>query len=251
MHSWKDTTPVKEMDLEETQRVLKKWRRRMEETDSETDTDVRGSRERKVRRSSWRKSPDRRDRGYAVSAKNPPTSTESVQNSGRRPTKPEPRTPLPSDRTGSWRRPLHSWETIKDRFNLNHLRYESLYEFEYLRYIESHDDYIKNYVDYQLGRAKPIFKGRLKNSLEFWKTLNPPTWIENIVEKGITVQFINEPPVIFLPNNKSAILPEHKDWIRKNLLEFESYGFIERVPEIPYCTLPLQVVTHSEKLSLT
>jgi hypothetical protein len=39
-------------------------------------------------------------------------------------------------------------------------------------------------------------------------------------------------------------------WVRETLAEYIRYGFIEKVDTIPYCVMPLQVKTTSDKTAL-
>jgi len=34
------------------------------------------------------------------------------------------------------------------------------------------------------------------------------------------------------------MVPEAVEWVRGTLMEYERYGFIKRVTEIPYCVMP-------------
>ena len=44
-----------------------------------------------------------------------------------------------------------------------------------------------------------------------------------------------------MPNNASAISSENKDWVKQTILEYEEWGFVKRVKNVPKCVLPLQV----------
>jgi hypothetical protein len=46
------------------------------------------------------------------------------------------------------------------------------------------------------------------------------------------------------------MLPEAVDWVRSTLLEYESYGFIKKVQEIPFCDMPLRVKETGGKMAL-
>jgi hypothetical protein len=37
------------------------------------------------------------------------------------------------------------------------------------------------------------------------------------------------------------MVPEATHWVRSTLREYEKYGFIKKVEEIPFCVMPLQV----------
>ena len=135
-----------------------------------------------------------------------------------------------------WQRQIHSWEKIKKRFNLSDDRYE---EFKYLCYLDVENPFIINYFEYHAHGAKVHVKGRLKDAQKFWTTLNPPSWVLDIVKFGVQIPFHSEPPCIMLPNNRSCL--EYKDWVQNTINEFLEYGFIEKVSYVPKCVLPLQV----------
>jgi len=46
------------------------------------------------------------------------------------------------------------------------------------------------------------------------------------------------------------MVPEAVEWVRGTLMEYERYGFIKRVTEIPYCVMPLQLKESGGKMSL-
>jgi hypothetical protein len=67
---------------------------------------------------------------------------------------------------------------------------------------------------------------------------------------GVKIPFAQEAPRIVLPNNRSSMVPEAVDWVRSTLLEYERYGFIKKVQEIPFCVMPLQVKETGGKMAL-
>ena len=169
------------------------------------------------------------------------TSTESVQSSGRRSLKPELRRTDFSNRqlpcnSEKWQRQLHSWEKIKKRFNLSDDRYE---EFQYLCYLDVENPFIINYFEYHAYGAKVHVKGRIKDAQQFWSTLNPPSWVLDIVKFGVQIPFHTEPPCIMLPNNRSCL--EYKDWVQKTIDEFLEYGFIKKslISQSAFCLCKL------------
>lgn len=149
--------------------------------------------------------------------------------------------------SSSWQKPVNSWRDISKKFGLENCRYET---FRFLEFLDLNDKYTINYINYQLGIEKPIITGRLNAHLKFWKQINAPKPVLDIIENGVKIPFIKNPPPIYLPNNKSALLPENRSWVKETLLEFLDYGFISKVDKIPYCCLPLQVAVHPTKLSL-
>jgi len=154
--------------------------------------------------------------------------------------------PRPADQQ-RWHRQLTAWEEVVARFDLDKNRYE---EFSYLCYVDLEDSYMLNYLDFHLGNRKPVIKDRLRNHKPFWQTLNTPDWLLDVIGTGVKVPWDADPPSIYLPNNRSALAPEYAGWMNATLLEYLEYGFISRVPDRPYCVLPLQVKDTGSKLAL-
>ena len=152
--------------------------------------------------------------------------------------------PLPD---GRWQQQLHTWEEIAERFKFDMNRYE---DFSFLRFLDITCPYVTNYVDFLLNKSEPIIKGRLKDHLAFWSNLGSPPWLLEIIQHGVKIPFLEKPPAIFLPNNKSATQPTHLQWVKDTLTEFLRYGFIRIVPKKPYCVMPLQVKETAAKKSL-
>ncbi len=55
---------------------------------------------------------------------------------------------------------------------------------------------------------------------------------------------------MLLPNSYTVQLPEHKNWVESTLIEYEKFGFIQKVNWVPHCILPLQVKAGKDKNSL-
>ena len=110
------------------------------------------------------------------------------------------------------------------------------------------DPFVQNYFQYHAFGIFPLIKGRLRHCIDFWLTLKPPDWVLDIVRFGIKIPFENDPPRIFLPNNKTCLT--NKIWVRETIQEFIEYGFIKKVDYIPKCVLPLQVNLSGSKLCL-
>ena len=133
------------------------------------------------------------------------------------------------------------------KFGIPSNRYD---EFEFLLYLDLENPYIQNYVRYQLDQEKPIIVDKVKRHVTFWKELNAPDAILDLVSEGLKIPFLKKPPPIFLPNNSSVFKPAYSDWLFNTILEFEDFGFISKVKNIPYCCQPLQIEEHPSKLSL-
>ena len=54
-----------------------------------------------------------------------------------------------------------------------------------------------------------------------------------MIEKRFVIPFIDKPPPIYLPNNKSALEIKHRPWIMEILREFLDYGFISKGETVP------------------
>jgi len=66
----------------------------------------------------------------------------------------------------------------------------------------------------------------------------------------VKIPFIEMPPPIVLPNNKSAVESCKIQWVRETLVEYLRFGFIEKVSVIPYCVMPLQIKDTGGKTAL-
>ncbi len=56
---------------------------------------------------------------------------------------------------------------------------------------------IQNYFEYESGQSKPIIKDRLKSAKTYWRdVIKAPPSVINIIDQGVTLDFITEPPNI-------------------------------------------------------
>ncbi len=147
----------------------------------------------------------------------------------------------------SWQQPITSWSHISHKYKLQESRYD---DFKYLQFLDVNDKFVDNYVQYQLGNKDPIIYNRLKHHVDFWKTLNTPNWLLDIISHGFKIDFHTLPPRMFYPNSKSCFEGNNFAWLTNTITEFLDYNFISEVTEIPYCVLPLQIAKHPDKLSL-
>ena len=111
--------------------------------------------------------------------------------------------------------------------------------------METVNPFVCNYVGYHLGKCEPQVRGRIKSSINEWRKLRPPPWILDLVEEGLKIPFEKEPPIMVLPNNKSAMCNENINWVRETLHEYLKMGFVKKVLKPPHLILPLQVSVHS------
>ena len=114
-------------------------------------------------------------------------------------------------------------------------------------FLDIDDQFVCNYVEYHLGNAEPLIRGRLKAHIKEWEKLNAPSWILSLVSDGLRVPFEKIPPPIILPNNKTAVLEENRTWVRETLLEYIRLGFVKKVDYPLRLILPLQVSQHSSR----
>ena len=152
-----------------------------------------------------------------------------------------------AENSNQWQNPINSWEDVRRKFHLSDDRYV---EFEFLLYLDIENEFIQNFVYYQLGTVRPIIVDKLKFHAQFWKSLKAPDSLLDIISNGLKIPFLVPPPPMFLPNSSSLKKPENKAWLLSTLKEFEEFGFISKVKDIPYCVLPLQIDQHPTKLSL-
>jgi hypothetical protein len=139
------------------------------------------------------------------------------------------------------------WEALASKYGLDPNRYG---EFEYLTYFPIGDVYVENYAKFHLGTEEPIIKGRIRSHYNFWSTLTTIPWLRDLIQNGVKIPFKHVPPKIVLPNNKSAVASDMVLWVRNTLHEYLRYGFVEKVKEIPYCVMPLQVKATGDKTAL-
>jgi len=133
------------------------------------------------------------------------------------------------------------------KYNLDESRYD---EFKYLCYLDLNDEYVRNYVQFQLGYQEPIIKGRIRAHAKFWQGLAPPDWLMQIITTGMRIPFARPAPRIVLPNNKSAASLDAVPTVRLILDEYLRYGFVKKVSTIPHCVMPLQIKETGGKTAL-
>lgn len=236
------------MDLDRVSSILEGWRQEVSRPGARS----------KGRKRPSSPSPSRPGKATVSSATAPATSTGSAQSSGRQSTTRESRSSVqdrsnqstlarPPPSSTEWQTPLVSWSKVASTFGLSNDRYE---DFSFLMYLDIYDPFVKNYVDFNLGNEDPMIVDRLKHFSQFYEKIGSPDDVLDLVKNGLKVPFLNPPPKIFLPNNRSALKDEHKKWVISTIKEYEKMGFVSKVDYVPYCVLPLQVAVHPEKLSL-
>merc|ERR1711911_457819 len=86
--------------------------------------------------------------------------------------------------SGDWQSPLFSWEEVCSKFKLSNERYE---DYEFLCFMDINDPFVINYVQFNLGNSPPNFEGRLQYHSGFYKSLNAPKPVQDIVESGLKI----------------------------------------------------------------
>jgi hypothetical protein len=125
-------------------------------------------------------------------------------------------------------------------------------EFEYVRYLDLEDHYVDNFVKFHLNTKEPVFDNRLASHVGFWRSIGTPEWLADVIENGLKIPFERKPPRMLLQNSNQVLKAEIVDTVRgiPVLNEYLAWGFIEKVAEIPYCVLPLQLKETVAKTAL-
>ena len=82
-------------------------------------------------------------------------------------------------------------------------------------------------------------KHRLRNSVEFWRSIQAPDFIFSIIETGYVIPFVNVPSDLYLKNNLSAC--NNEDFVSGTVSELLESGCVPRVPFKPIVVNPLSV----------
>ena len=107
------------------------------------------------------------------------------------------------------------------------------------------DEYCEHY-EFKNSDKVVTVKDRLKNSLNFWKSvIKPSDFILNVISCGYRLEFLEIPDQIFLKNNKSAL--EHAQFAEKAILELVSKNLVTEMQKPPHCVNPLSVSAPHDK----
>lgn len=79
------------------------------------------------------------------------------------------------------REQLNTREAVVRKFGLDESRYD---DFSYLCYLDIENVYVQNYVEFQLGKADPVIKGRISAYEKLWKELGTPEWLLELLTSG-------------------------------------------------------------------
>ena len=108
---------------------------------------------------------------------------------------------------------------------------------------------IQNYFEYESGQSKPIIKDRLKSALKYWRdVVKAPPSVINIIDQGVTLDFLTEPPNIETKNNSSAL--RHSEFVDSAISELLEFGLIKIATEKPKVISPLSVAENKGKKRL-
>ena len=76
---------------------------------------------------------------------------------------------------------------------------------------------------------------------EFWRSLKPGTWAQNVLEDGYGIPLGTEPEPYRERNNASA--REHVGFLREHVAKLVARGVVKKVEEVPTCVNPLTVAS--------
>jgi len=97
----------------------------------------------------------------------------------------------------------------------------------------------KNFYDYEAGISDPLIKGRLKQSVEFWRSIGANDFVISIIEQGYKLPLISSPSPVILKSNKSLLA--HAEFVSKAILDLVSAGLALEVSSKPNVVNPLSV----------
>ena len=91
-------------------------------------------------------------------------------------------------------------------------------------------------------------KGRLKRHISFWKSIPTSPMILSAIEEGYRIPFIQQPPSMFFPNNRSAL--RQATFVTKSILQLLDSGRVTELSTPAYVNSPLSVATSASKRRL-
>jgi hypothetical protein len=68
------------------------------------------------------------------------------------------------------------------------------------------DFYFNNYYEYEQGSSEPIFRGRLKASIHFWRDIGANSEVLDVISSGYKLPLIVTPASYHAKNNRSALI---------------------------------------------
>ena len=100
--------------------------------------------------------------------------------------------------------------------------------------------YLRNLDNLQYSKG---VKHRLRNSVEFWRSIQAPDFIISTIKTGYVIPFVNAPSDLYLKNNLSAC--NNEDFVSGTVSELLESGCVRRVPFKPIVVNPLSVAENS------
>ena len=76
-----------------------------------------------------------------------------------------------------------------------------------------------------------MVKGRLREHSQYWRDIGCNKTILDVIENGYRIPFLDNPPGIFLNNNRSA--RDHGDFVTKAIMELLNTGRVKEVQTPP------------------
>ena len=100
--------------------------------------------------------------------------------------------------------------------------------------------YLRNLGNLQYSKGG---KHRLRNSVEFWRSIQAPDFIISTIETGYVIPFVNAPSDLYMKNNLSACYNE--DFVSGTISELLESSCVRRIPFKPIVVNPLSVAENS------
>ena len=109
-----------------------------------------------------------------------------------------------------------------------------IYNFEYDKNRFTHD-----FFEYEQGQKEIIVKHRLRDHIDFWKSINANDFIIDTIFNGYKILFCSLPPVSFSKNNKSALL--ESKFVSEAIRDLLDRGLVTESEHTPKVINPLSV----------
>ncbi|XP_053389358.1 uncharacterized protein LOC128552356 [Mercenaria mercenaria] len=132
----------------------------------------------------------------------------------------------------TWKQQTRPNETdsLKDEYNFDYQRFTS------------------DYFEYEQGQKSIIVKGRLRQNIQFWRSIGTNPYILDVLENGYKIPFYSLPPRTFLNNNRSAT--SEFQFVSEAIQDLLDRYLIEKCADPPYIVNPLTVSDNSSKKRL-
>ena len=100
-----------------------------------------------------------------------------------------------------------------------------------------------DFFEYEQGQKEIIVKHRLRDHIDFWKSINANDFIIDTIFNGYKIPFYSLPPVSFSKNNKSALL--ESKFVSEAIRDLLDRGLVTESEHIPTVVNPLTVSIQS------